>query len=1160
MNRTSSKQGSALLIVLGLLSFLLISAVAFSISMRTESSAAAAYRRGLLARELLASAFADAQQTLEERIEEQQQRAGFRRNDTSTYTRQALYPFWNLGSGTNEAYARLLSSNSANEAAAYLLDDAVMRHIPPYVASPVYETLEGDKLSDDEYDQPPTWLPINAKIPENDDADEGVSGGQTINEMTIGRMAWTIINLSDSLDINAIGSNSAYRGIGLTGSEFAFDTMATGSNNPLAADEAFKLFTKQTSPSASFQFPIFCSNADLAQYAAYNRSSSVLNVDNGEISPFSWEDAVANEGLGAYSPFSVYSFWPNTERSTEDGDRANLQNSSSNVGPSAQANAISCNEVKEEAIANSGASMVDTIVSRYESIVNTGGAGRGASGIDFVHMLLDYIDKDVSLAEFEDAADYDLYNNAMPTVENVPMISDIGYGFADWDDGAPGFMAEIEKAINDAIEKVCQEISEEEYESKEQIPANLGDVEIEFDLPMPEQSIALRAYFPGYESATESFTAKVSDDSFVSVFGFVTSKPDGTNETTVEFEEPIEPLSLKADGSLDIPAQQSLFVASGNMPNIVLKGDGSTAKVKILGEHIPVLKDENTNAQELQTTLTFLIDFYFRVQVETNGDIVDLCPSDGGTLFSPFNKDSSQVPETFEDRYNPRTMRLLDAQFFRITRPVTATFALRWKDITRNDETGTWTAVCEFHDSDNVPKATCDLDSAEPRTLMGKDFYAASESQHSYLSFSDMGGVWSSFDPRYNWISPMMGVRDDFTPYCGSENGGDEVRSNFSSPHWVFTAEQNGEVLDSEDEPSRFQTAYADLEAHQAFVPFSWGLKMEDIRYGTNDSGQLLLPAEVGFLPVPCERTNWTPNLTNTQNYNHMSVSDYYEKVAKQSFFRTLPIADFSDGAVDATTYARYKELASIFESFGGENFPEEHRGLVHAFACQDNYLLSQQMRQLALLGIPPSIKQAAFVTRERLTKAAAVNRVNPKLVSTDLAALNSLEFSEGDLAEPKYDTFIADYLFPLPQVSGGNAGNAPKWTEAQTVYEGGPKEVPTRPETVNFILNEGYDRNGNRLANGMTFAERLTKYNESNPPVKLGQNDMNTILAVAKECFGDRQQLFLFVLRADSIKFDHNQSLAEHTPLSTARAVALVWRDAYGELPDRVIYYQYLP
>ena len=68
---SSDNRGSALLIVLGLLSFLMISAVAFSISMRTERTAAASYRRGLLARELLDNAFVDARMAVETTLRSQ---------------------------------------------------------------------------------------------------------------------------------------------------------------------------------------------------------------------------------------------------------------------------------------------------------------------------------------------------------------------------------------------------------------------------------------------------------------------------------------------------------------------------------------------------------------------------------------------------------------------------------------------------------------------------------------------------------------------------------------------------------------------------------------------------------------------------------------------------------------------------------------------------------------------------------------------------------------------------------------------------------------------------------------------------------------------------------------------------------------------------------
>ncbi|MBR4318254.1 MAG: hypothetical protein IKT85_05885, partial [Kiritimatiellae bacterium] len=153
-------------------------------------------------------------------------------------------------------------------------------------------------------------------------------------------------------------------------------------------------------------------------------------------------------------------------------------------------------------------------------------------------------------------------------------------------------------------------------------------------------------------------------------------------------------------------------------------------------------------------------------------------------------------------------------------------------------------------------------------------------------------------------------------------------------------------------------------------------------------------------------------------------------------------------------------------------------------------------------------------------------------------------------LETPKYDEFVTDYLFPLPK--GGKRARR-DWNGDQELYKGGGNGRPARPQTVDFIVQD----NGN----GDSFADRLAAYNDTKGAgEKLGQNDMTTLLSVAKECFGDRQQLFLYILRADAIAYNSGRDLSKFRPLSTARAVALVWRDAYGELPDRVIYYQVLP
>ena len=58
--KTSSKRGSALLIVLGFLSFMVVSAVAFSVYMRMERVPSSALRRTVVVRQLVKGAMAQA--------------------------------------------------------------------------------------------------------------------------------------------------------------------------------------------------------------------------------------------------------------------------------------------------------------------------------------------------------------------------------------------------------------------------------------------------------------------------------------------------------------------------------------------------------------------------------------------------------------------------------------------------------------------------------------------------------------------------------------------------------------------------------------------------------------------------------------------------------------------------------------------------------------------------------------------------------------------------------------------------------------------------------------------------------------------------------------------------------------------------------------------
>lgn len=1147
----SRKRGSALLIVLGLLSFLMISAVAFSISMRTERSAAAAYRRNLIARELLTSALTDARATAEFALKSQMDNdntsPAFDRDNPDTRTIQKLAPF---RYPNQDAYGRVITSRNtgsselsasgqrepSKEPIAYLLDDAALRHLPPALAYNLYATLElqapfYENLDHKGYggkyyiDWTAGWKPITALIP----TVESKVGGSTteVSTAVVGRMAWAVVNLSDTVDINGIASASPYRGIGLTGNEFAFG-QAPGSSSSGKASDRYDLLDAAEQPSGSqVELPAFLSNADLAWYAARGNDNLLITDNGGNIFPYSWESALDREGIGGFSPFSVYSFWPRHSRKSEkNGGSAN--GTTPNGAP-----LVSCDEVKADQIADGSMELGQKLVSLYTTTV--GDAEDAARS--FLRLLHDYLDADSLPNQLDDdGGTPGMMENAQPTVEAVPMLCEVGYTGATLGDGFDsGLKGELESKL---AGRKPDGAPTGGYKL-EQIPAELGVEKLELSIPATELLLSLRTYFPGAE-ATGNANYNLTLDGFVGIAGGAFAS---SNEGTTFDIEQTGTATLSADPgiSVDSGSGGTLFAGGTDIP-----ARGGTVKLTLDGRKIPVAnpkKSEDPASKEV--TLSLLVDFFFRAKLEGPDGIVDMCPVDSGRT-SQLSR--SQYPKTLANRLNATQMGRLDAQFFRVTRPVTVKFALEWKVEEKTNEEGNPTGLytCESEISSAVaidPK----VDYGQALKLGGGHQLelGTTAGKAAWQLLSPDEGVWSAIDPRYNWLSPMMGVTDDGSAYFG---GNISITPAFSSPHWVFQYQEKMTASDSA--PSNAMEAYA--TQHDALIPFSWGLKVEDIRYGYNDTDQLLLPAEAGFLPVPMAANDWNGgNPTQMYAYSRLSIANYHRDVAQRSFYRTLPVADFKDGALD---YDKYVKAASMFQSFSGDNFPEEHRALINVFAGQDDYVLSQRLRQFALLGIAPTIKQAAKITYDRLSAAQKAGRLSEKLLS-DLSTLKDIELPSGGLAAPKYDDFIRDYLFPLPSTGGGMGANASDWTREQELYKGA-KGRPARPKTLkDFIIQPaGADGTG-------SFADRLKAYNASAGAGKiLGQNDVTTLVASATECFGDRQQLFLYILRADSIAYNSGRDLSQHKPLSTARAVALIWRDAYGELPDRVIYYQLLP
>lgn len=1141
------QRGSALLIVLGLLGFLLISAVAFSVSMRTEKSAAAAYRSGLVARELLTSVFAEARYTVDQALDEQLGGADpF--NTPAARTAENLAPFYE----GNGKYARLISSSpkgqGSNDDIAYLLDDAALRHVPPAIAATVYNILENDddlngtadtskSGSGYYFDKSARWQTVSVARPERK-VDVGHQTQRISNEV-IGRMAWAAINVSDMLDVNAIGSISQRRGIGFTGSEFAFGTLGTQPSNA----QLYDLFPNTSPDATPSDLPIFASGADLTLYAARS-DGSVLTQDDGSVYPFSWEDAVATDGDGAYAPFTVYSFWPDETRRKEDGTNPK------------SADTIACSEVDEQYLASGAPSELSDLVN------NRLGSSGSTLANNFYNLLRDYVDTDSIPGEAATP------NNVIPTVEPVPMVSEVGYLTSS------SQASTFNSGMQDALKKGFKDGESLESSVTEAELAQLTDLskmqDLKFAFPKLALETAVRTYFPGSMSSPNT-TFTISPEGFAAVYVTGYSNKDTTKQIVTKDEPQTVKFPTSSGAGTVTGGQDVLFETytgikiepQSDFPEVEIDGSKITMeapKVDANGNQV------NTNGTEI--VFNCLVDFIFRIAVlDDAGNKVDVVP-----CFSTNNppSESSYPAESSKNRSIATRLssdlRAFDRHYFRVTRPVSVKFYARWKV----DKDGTPSQgqpqkykvslkLSSSESGDDLTISDCFQDIELVMGATGKTLKKSSDGGASFESISPDNGAWFSIDPRYNWLSPMLGCTGDVKAYGLTSQPPPLIA--FSSPHWFFMADNS--VGTDPETPSNLQDEYAEYAKSQKLVPFVWELGVENIRYGYGNSGQLLLPQEVGFLPIPLENTAWSPS-SNT--YNTFSLENYYNTVAKASFFRTIPVTDFEDSALSQDMYDRYGNLCTMFGRFGGENMPEEHRGIMSAFAGMDDYYLSQRLKRMAMMGIPSSIQEAAKVSVDRLQEASDSKRV-PSELMTDLQTLKTATANVTLSQEAKYDEFVRDYLFYVPSNSSAGSGTY-SWDEDQETYKGGGSALPEHPQTVSDVILQQCSASSSSSGSGSgstnLFTEKLKAYNGTKGATeKLGQNDLTTLVAIGNSSFGDRQQLFLYIMRADTIKTSSSstsRNLSEYRPQSTARAVALVWRDAYGQLPERVIYFQYLP
>lgn len=170
--RQDSRRGIALLMILGVLAVLLITAVAFAIFMRLERAGAANYRHGTTARHMLQAGLARA-------IEDIHENAG-----------QAPYPrFDRLQDDSIPFRDHVLPSVDPEQVPARVLSTETMLHVPHFLRQAMHKAS-------------PHWVPV------------------TSQNRLVGRYAYIVANVSGLLDANYAGGdrdeegNPISRGVG----------------------------------------------------------------------------------------------------------------------------------------------------------------------------------------------------------------------------------------------------------------------------------------------------------------------------------------------------------------------------------------------------------------------------------------------------------------------------------------------------------------------------------------------------------------------------------------------------------------------------------------------------------------------------------------------------------------------------------------------------------------------------------------------------------------------------------------------------------------------------------------------------------------------------------------------------------------------------------
>ncbi len=177
------RKGSALLIVLGFLSFMIISAVAFAIYMRVERQASSNYRHASSARHLLNAALYRAIDEIDSEL---------RATNIKGVPNKRKFPDWPgrvrnsavVSSDDNSADARVLTLDALSYIPAILANDVRAHAVKP-INPGTTKTYQG-----------PKWRKLSMP-------DRNMQGDPAYGEAVVGRYAYSCVNISDMLNVNA---------------------------------------------------------------------------------------------------------------------------------------------------------------------------------------------------------------------------------------------------------------------------------------------------------------------------------------------------------------------------------------------------------------------------------------------------------------------------------------------------------------------------------------------------------------------------------------------------------------------------------------------------------------------------------------------------------------------------------------------------------------------------------------------------------------------------------------------------------------------------------------------------------------------------------------------------------------------------------------------